>query len=179
MMATESVPPSPQAASANATFEAHTDDVYAWAFRLLGRHHDTLDVVQDVFLRWNQQCHEETPRHARGWLRRVTVNRAIDMLRQRGSTEASRDSAAPEAVGVPRIAAAEHRELRRDIAEALGSLTDIQRTVLVAKVYDSVTFAKIAEELGVAVSTVKTHYVRAISRVSKQLQPRWAPEDLA
>ena len=40
-------------------FESFKDDVYAWAFRVLGSHHDALDMVQDVFLRWIVQALEE------------------------------------------------------------------------------------------------------------------------
>jgi len=64
--------------------------------------------------------------------------------------------------------------LRQDIAAALDRLTDIQRSVLVAKVYDEMTFAEIAAEMSVAVSTVKTHYLRAVQVVRDRLRPRWA-----
>ena len=33
-------------------FEEHRDEVYRWAYRLVGRHHDALDVAQDVFVKW-------------------------------------------------------------------------------------------------------------------------------
>ena len=39
-------------------FERYRHEVYAWAYRLLGRHHDALDVAQDVFLRWAAQRRE-------------------------------------------------------------------------------------------------------------------------
>jgi RNA polymerase sigma factor (sigma-70 family) len=66
--------------------------------------------------------------------------------------------------------------LREDIASALDRLSDIQRSVLVAKVYDEMTFAAIAAEMNVAVSTVKTHYLRAVQAVRDRLRPRWADE---
>ena len=59
-------------------------------------------------------------------------------------------------------------------ATALRKLTEIQRAVLVAKVYDTMTFAQIAAELDLAVSTVKTHYLRAVRALRNQLEPRWA-----
>ncbi len=178
-MAIKSIETRRDEASVAGAFEAHTNEVYGWAYRLLGRHHESLDVVQDVFLKWIGQCESETPDHARGWLRGVTINRAIDVIRQRRKINEASESTAPMAARAPRFAGVEHDELRRDVAAAMGTLTDIQRSILVAKVYDGMTFAKISEELGVAVSTVKTHYVRAIGRISAKLQPQWTREDLS
>ncbi|GAF95160.1 unnamed protein product, partial [marine sediment metagenome] len=56
-------------------------------------------------------------------------------------------------------------------------LSDVQRSVIVAKVYDDMTFAQVAEELGLAVSTVKTHYLRAVGTVRDRLKRRWAKEE--
>ncbi|MCH8244042.1 MAG: LysM peptidoglycan-binding domain-containing protein [Planctomycetes bacterium] len=69
--------------AASGDFEKYTADVYGWAYRLLGRHHDALDVVQDVFLRWDAQCAQHPPDQPRPWLRRVTLNRAIDLTEAR------------------------------------------------------------------------------------------------
>ena len=158
-------------------FEQYAGQVYAWAYRFLGRHHDALDVVQDVFLRWDQQCSQARPLQPRGWLRRVTLNRAIDMSRKRQTgadsmTPMMKMPTADEAAVEPM----DRATLRQDIAAALDRLTDIQRSVLVAKVYDEMTFAEIATEMSVAVSTVKTHYLRAVQAVRDRLRPRWADE---
>lgn len=156
------------------SFEEHADAVYGWAYRLLGRHHDALDVVQEVFLRWSRQCADRTPTKPRGWLRRVTLNKAIDVIRKTRPTAAM--SAELEASN-PRdgraFEPADRDALRGDIAVAIEGLTDAQRSVLVAKVYDEMTFAQIANELEVAVSTVKTHYARAVCAVRDRLKIRW------
>jgi len=158
-------------------FEAYARQVYGWAYRLLGRHHDALDVVQDVFLRWDRQCAESQPVQPMGWLRRVTVNRAIDLRRRRKDApsfveEAAGQSASP----VGEVERADLGMLRRDIAIALETLSDMQRTVLIAKVYDEKTFAQIAEETESAVSTIKTHYLRAVRAVRDRLEDRWGAE---
>jgi len=164
-------------------FEQYTGEVYGWAYRLLGRHHDALDVVQDVFLRWDAQCARQAPKQPRGWLRRVTLNRVIDLRRQRQRIAEPQASAcaestlaetrSPQDVGM-RI---DQEALRDDITTALDRLSDVQRSVIVAKVYDDMTFAQVAEELGLAVSTVKTHYLRAVGTVRDRLKRRWAEEE--
>ncbi len=161
--------------SSSVAFEQYAQQVYAWAYRLLGRHHDALDVVQDVFLRWDEQCAAGAPLQPRGWLRRVTFNRAIDERRRRVSAaktvhEFGRTVALATAGNSP----SDQAELRADIAAALEELTDAQREVFVAKVYDEMTFAEVAKDLDVAVSTVKTHYLRAVRVVRDRLRPRWS-----
>ena len=163
-----------------AGFEQYTGEVYGWAYRVLGRHHDALDVVQDVFLKWDRQCGEQPPKQPRGWLRRVTLNRAIDLRRSNrldskpiaqvfdGPSTSKGLAATNETI--------DQAALRNDISVALDRLTELQRGVLVAKVYDEMTFAQIAAELSLAVSTVKTHYLRAVQAVRDRLQPRWAEE---
>lgn len=157
-------------------FEEYTADVYAWAYRLLGRHHDALDVVQDVFLRWDAQCARQKPGRPRGWLRRVTLNRAIDFKRQSRPAGDAVDEPSVRAVTPEPAAERNPAELRRDITAALDRLTEVQRGVLVAKVYDDMTFAEIAAELELAVSTVKTHYLRAVRAMRDRLRPRYAEE---
>jgi len=161
--------------SRSADFEPYARQVYGWAYRLLGRHHEALDVVQDVFLRWNEKCATSAPVQPRGWLRRVTWNRAMDVCRRWkvdvvATTRLSRPDSVVEADALDRPA------LRADIAAALDQLSDAQREVFVAKVYDEMTFAQIAEEMELGVSTVKTHYLRAVRALRDQLRPRWADE---
>ena len=163
--------------SPGTAFEQYTGEVYGWAYRLLGRHHDALDVVQDVFLRWHAECRRQAPTRPRGWLRRVTLNRAIDLCRRRQTGLEGADAALQRATVQDSAETGMDREtLRSDIASALERLSEAQRGVLVAKVYDEMTFAEIAAELDVAISTVKTHYLRAVQTVRDRLQPRWAEE---
>lgn len=158
-------------------FEQYTQDVYGWAYRLLGRHHDALDVVQDVFLKWDAQCERSSPRQPRGWLRRVTLNRAIDLQRRRRFDQAEPAELAEATVRSDAGAVLDRSALRDDVGAALDGLSDAQRSVLVAKVYDEMTFAQIAGELGLAVSTVKTHYLRALRAVRDRLATRWSEEE--
>ena len=162
------------------TFQEFSDDVYQWAFRVLGRHEDALDVVQDVFLAWDRETRKTALRCQRGWLRTATVNRAIDVRRRRHRAEGSGYEVAVaefEPVGpAPVSRSLEREDLRNRVTAALGELTDAQRAVLTAKLYDDMTFAGIAAELDVAVSTVKTHYLRALQAMRNRLRPTWATE---
>jgi RNA polymerase sigma-70 factor (ECF subfamily) len=161
-------------------FNRFSREVYGWAYRLLGHHHDALDIAQDVFLRWTRQCRDSEPRCARAWLRRVTLNRSIDLRRQRRAVAVTEDEL--DHRSAPRVLCGMNsldvETLRHDVTAGLAKLSDLQRSVLVAKVYDEMTFAEIAAELDVAVSTAKTHYLRAVRTIRDRLQSRWSDEVL-
>ncbi|MCH8314645.1 MAG: RNA polymerase sigma factor [Planctomycetes bacterium] len=163
-----------QTAEPDAAFEAYRNEVYTWAYRLLGRHHDALDVAQDVFLRWVDQCASAPPRNPRAWLRRVTIHRAIDFRRSntRRRIREAISPASPVHVDESKVA---RDELRNDIANAMEALSEMQQSVLFAKVYDGLTFARIAAELEIAVPTVKTHYLRALCALRDRLGQQWGP----
>lgn len=151
-----------------ATFEDHRHQVYAWAYRLLQNHHDALDVTQDVFIKWwRAHTTKDKPANAIGWLRRVTVNQAIDVIRAAGgrATQPANDNRAA-AESSDELAS---RETALSVARALEALTDRQRAAVIAKVYDNCTFARIAEQMGLSVPTVKTHYLRGLQALRLKL----------
>jgi len=156
-------------------FEDHRARVYAWAYRLVQNHHDALDVTQEVLIRWwRTHAVQDAPSNAVGWLRRVTVNLAIDTIRSAARRPERRGGEPVPLADTEALAASDHsvrREAARQVAEALESLSEHQRGVVVAKVYDGCTFARIAEQMGLAVPTVKTHYLRGLEALRRKLPP--------
>lgn len=164
----DNVVASPAHAGADA-YQDHANDVYAWALRIVGCHHDALDVAQDVFLQWRGQCEKQTPHTPRAWLRRATTNRAIDFVRRRRRERPlSSEDEAVKARGQV-MEPSDQFDHSRSLAWALDELSEMQRLVLIAKVFEEMTFAAIAGELELAVPTIKTHYLRAL----KALRQFW------
>jgi len=142
--------------------------VYGWAYRLLGNHHDALDVTQEVFVKWWRASREEHPPHSPvGWLRRVTINHSIDLCNARSRRPTQTDGEFVDERS-PALES-ERRELAAAVSAALSRLPERQRAVLFAKVYDGCTFAEMAGEMELAVPTVKTHYLRALRAVRREL----------
>ena len=98
----------------------------------------------------------------------------------RGPRPLRLESASADALTAARdsesLAAPDASQLHADVVRALEKLTDIQRDVLLAKIVDEQTFARIAEDQQMAVSTAKTHYLRAIRAMHAALGPRWRTE---
>lgn len=149
-------------------FEAHRARVYRWAYAMCGRHEDALDVVQEVFLRMLKRPPEPTSLPAIiAWLRQVTSRVLIDRWR----AETTRSAA--QRRYIPRTDADETpdaREVAERLRAAIQRLSEQQRLVLMAKIYDRQTFQQVADELDIAVPTAKTHYVRALSAIRERLK---------
>lgn len=152
---------------ASTCFREYRAAVYRWALGLCGRHEDALDVMQEVFTRLVRTRPElPQPRQALAWLRRTTVRVAIDARRSDKARRARELSIRPPRTQEP---PAETRELLGRVRDAIRGLSEQQRLVLLCKVYDDMTLQEIAEELGLALPTVKTHYLRALAAVRQRL----------
>lgn len=152
--------------NAEECFIAYAATVYRWALAFCGRHAEAQDITQDVFLRMTQRP-PLLPNAAAAvaWLRRATTSAAIDRWRRR-SSQAPSPRPASAAQQAPALVAHERDERVR---QALATLSEQQRIVLLCKVYDEMTFQEIAGELGVATPTVKTHYLRGLEALSRAL----------
>ncbi|MCB9866680.1 MAG: sigma-70 family RNA polymerase sigma factor [Phycisphaerales bacterium] len=149
------------------TDTAARTQIYGWALRLLRNHHDALDATQEVILRVLRQPARDV-RNPAAWLRRVTVNHCLDVIRAR------RPEACPAPEPVETAGPLQHAariELQAAVITGLATLSEQQRAVLVAKVYDQETFAAIADDMELAIPTVKTHYVRALRAMRRSLHP--------
>lgn len=160
--------PAPPAAALDpqACFEAHRARVYRWALALGGQHADALDAVQEVFLRLLRTRPElRGAGQTLAWLRRTTASVAIDRWRRAG-----RDPpAATPRIAAPPEQALAAEERRAAVRAALLELSEQQRLVIMCKCYDELTFEATAAELGIAVPTAKTHYLRGLAAIRARL----------
>ena len=150
-------------------FETHRARVYRWAYAMCRRHADAADALQEVFVRMLRH-QPELPNDAAavGWLRRTTASVVIDRWRSRASRE-SQTATTPTAESHSPAAALESSELAERARAAMSRLSHQQCLILLARVYDRLSFREIAEELGIAASSAKTHYLRALMHVRTHL----------
>ena len=156
-------------------FERFIPLVFGWARRLTHDRDLSMDVVQDVFLKWNRQCEDAAPARPEAWLRTVTTRRVFEVLRSPRLRVVQLDpDRQAETIDADRTQAGPDDELLRDdVIQALETLTEMQRDVVLAKIMDQKTFAAIATDFDVAVSTIKTHYMRAVRALRDALAGRW------
>jgi RNA polymerase sigma-70 factor, ECF subfamily len=160
----------------------HQRMVYQLAFHLLGHHDEALDLSQEVFLRVFRTIHTFRGQSSlRTWIYRIVVNQSRnrqrwwrrrhrseqvsleDHVRHHGDPPEPGNFAAPDRV-------LGRKELATQIGMALEALPFDQRTAIVLREIDGLSYDEIAFSLGVAVGTVKSRLARARESLRTQLR---------
>jgi RNA polymerase sigma-70 factor, ECF subfamily len=143
------------------------DRVVRTAFQITGNLEDAKDVAQGVFLRlWRVLQRFDLTKRFDTWLYRITVNAAIDSLRERGpkgilqalpddAGERLRDPAqGPDA-------SFDFKQLQATFFRLAARLAPRQRATFILKEIEGLETAEIARTLGVTESTVRNHLLQA------------------
>ena len=151
--------------------ERYQDMVYRVALHALGSPQDADDAVQEVFLRlYTARKPFEGEEHLRRWLLRVTVNWCRDVMRSPWRRTAPLEDRLPAAE--PAFEAPEQQALY----QAVLSLPERYRIVLVLFYYEELPVKEIAALLGLEVSAVTTRLSRARKKLKEVLGEVWQDE---
>ncbi|MCL4694226.1 MAG: sigma-70 family RNA polymerase sigma factor, partial [Candidatus Hydrogenedentes bacterium] len=145
--------------------------VYGACLRVLGNPSDAEDLAQECFL-WLAEHPVEIRSSLGGWLHRMATRRALDAYRSR-ARRLSRDTRFAEST--PEASVPDDltwHEIRALVDEAIDSLPDELREVIVAHFIERRTQQAIAEELGVARRTVINRIQKGIDSVRTTLSKR-------
>ena len=143
----------------------HQRRAYSVARAIVLSHEDAEDAVQEGFLHAYRALHRFLPDQAFGaWLNRIVANAALDITRRRKVRDA--DSLA-DTIASPFHDPAESDELRRRLGQALETLGDRQRAVLVLHDIEGFKHAEIGRMLGIPEGTARSdlHHARARMRL--------------
>ena len=143
----------------------HQSMVFSIALRILGDRSAAEEAAQDVFLELHAKLAElESDEHVLYWLRRVTVHRAIDLLRRRQrSLEIAMDwNDLPEIADRSHAAMNDDLPLIGQLQQLVGSLPAVPRSVLVLRYQEDMSPDEISSVLNMPVATVKSHLQRSL-----------------
>lgn len=160
----------------------HQRMVYQLSLNLLGDHNEALDLSQEVFFRVFRTLPGFRGQSTlRTWIYRIVVNQARnrqrfwrrrhraqqvsldDHIRNHGELLAPRNSFAPDVMLGQKLAA-------ERIRGALDRLPFDQKTALVLREIDGLSYEEIGFSLGIAVGTVKSRLARAREGLRAQLR---------
>jgi RNA polymerase sigma factor (sigma-70 family) len=136
--------------------------LFAYSRQMLGgSRSDAEDVLQDVFLRaYHALRADGRPLTLRAWLYRVAHNRCIDQLR-RPNPAAADIFDLNRGVHDDPTDAAERREDLRRLVEDVRRLPEQQRSALLMREMEGLSYTELADALGVTVPAIKSLLVRA------------------
>ena len=149
-------------------YERYADDVYRIALRLTGSSADAYDVTHDVFLGLPEATQRYDPeRSFAAWLRGVTVRTAQMSIRAVGRRrEVDLSALAGRAVGSSRDVTVNRLTLER----ALDQLSPALRSVIVLRELEGLSYAEVADLLGIKESAVAVRLHRARRRLKEILR---------
>ena len=137
--------------------------LFAYVRQMLGSgpRQDAEDVLQDVFVRaYGALRADERAVHLRAWLYRVAHNRCIDHMRRPVPPAADVFEVSRKPLHDP-IEEAQRRADLAQLVEDVGRLPDQQRSALLMREIDGMSYAHLAGALDVTVPAVKSLLVRA------------------
>ena len=136
--------------------------LFAYTRQMLGgSRSDAEDVLQDVFLRaYGALRNDDRPVTLRAWLYRVAHNRCIDHLRRPvpAAAEVYELSRPPEHDPPDET---ERREDLRRLVQDVQRLPEQQRSALLMREMDGLTYAELADALRTSIPAIKSLLVRA------------------
>lgn len=160
----------------------HQRMVFQLAIHLLGDYEEARDLSQDVFLQVFRTLDRFRGQSAlRTWIYRIAVNLARNRQRwwrrrfradqvsldahieQHGDEVLTDESAGPEL-------ALRRKELAAHVWDALADLPFEQRTAIVLREIDGLSYEEIAFSLGIAIGTVKSRLTRAREALRDRLR---------
>ena len=162
-----------------ALFERYREAAYQAAFRITGRHEDSLDAVQDGFIRAFERLSDfQRESGFKTWLLRIVSNRSLDLLRARkvrlaapletDSEEGRIEPSTPTESNDPGRAL-EQSELGRRLQAAIETLPPDQRAVFALYATGDLTYGEIAEALGIPIGTVMSRLFHARKKLHEAL----------
>jgi RNA polymerase sigma-70 factor (ECF subfamily) len=187
-------------------YDRHASAVFAAACRLTTDRQMAEEVVQETFLAvWNRaELFNPATGSLAAWLHTIARNRTVDRLRAAGrrprlvSVSAVGPDDEPESVALERLAAGGtiaggavmgdadlggapeaalvSAELRETLRQALDTMPDTERTVILLAYRLDLTQSEIADRLGWPLGTVKTRTRRALLRLREVLADTVDPE---
>jgi RNA polymerase sigma-70 factor (ECF subfamily) len=149
-------------------FDQYNKRVYRIAYGVVRQREDALDIVQEVFIKLFRSIRNFKGRSKfYTYLYRLAMNTAIDHVRKAGKYPASRldqegvlQPADEVEKGPDRILL--HKELEGRVNMAMGRLPIDQRTALVLREVEGLSYQEMAETMGCSIGTVmsRLHYGR-------------------
>jgi len=160
----------------------HQRMVYQLSLNLLGDHNEALDLSQEVFLRVFRTIHTFRGHAAlRTWIYRIVINQARNRqrwwrrrhrsqqisldehIRNHGELPQAGNGASPDRL-------LGQKQLAERIGTALDQLPFDQKTALVLREIDGLSYEEIGFSLGIAVGTVKSRLARAREALRAELR---------
>jgi RNA polymerase sigma-70 factor, ECF subfamily len=149
----------------NFLYLRYKDNVYGYVLSIVRDAHEAEDVTQTVFMKLISAIHKYEPRQVAftAWILRVAHNVAIDSLRQRRTVPCE------EVIDHGRASDDSRHDHRRGLEQALETLPEDQRNVVVLRNLVGLSPGEIADRMGRSEASIHGLHHRARVALRREL----------
>src|SRR4051795_9238734 len=156
-----------------ALVQRYESRLLAFCRHMLGSREDAEDVLQEVFAAaYNAMLADERPINARPWLYRIARNRCLNHLRRPVPVGQDSMDIFERDGGQSTSDAVHKREEFRQIVADVHDLPETQRTALLLREIDALSYDQIAEAMETTIRSVKSLLVRARVSLAEAAEAR-------
>jgi RNA polymerase sigma factor (sigma-70 family) len=141
--------------------------------QMLGSTEDAEDVLQEVFVNaYKAMLADEREINLRPWLYRIARNRCLNHLRKPTADAQESMDMVPEVEAASTAEKVHNREEFRQLLTDVGKLPETQRSALLLREMDAMSYEEIAQAMETSVPSVKSLLVRARISLAEASQAR-------
>ncbi|HEX7292577.1 MAG TPA: sigma-70 family RNA polymerase sigma factor [Conexibacter sp.] len=145
----------------------------AFCRHMLGSREDAEDVLQEVFAAaFNAILADDRPINARPWLYRIARNRSLNHLRRTQPIGVDSMDVHYARNGASTADEVDEREQFRELIADVQELPETQRTALLLREIDALSYEQIAEAMETTIPSVKSLLVRARVSLAEAAEAR-------
>ena len=140
----------------NSCVDEYADKLYRFVLKNVRDEDKARDVVQDTFEKVWMKVKDVAREKAKSYLFTVAYNTMIDQIRREKFQTPLEESHAENVVTTTHFT-----DIKRVLEKALGTLNEIQRSVILLRDYEGYSYEEIGRITGLSESQVKVYIYRA------------------
>lgn len=147
-------------------YELYSHKLYSFVFKILKNESEAADIVQEVFVKiWESRDKLGDYQLLNSYIFTIAYNFSISLIRKRISSNKYLERLKNSSILVTAPACIneiEFKELNIQVEELISNLPDRQKQVFLLHRENGLSYAEIAEQLGISKNTVENHMVKAL-----------------
>jgi RNA polymerase sigma-70 factor, ECF subfamily len=147
-------------------YEHYSHKLFSFVFKILKNQAEADDIVQEVFVKiWETRENLGDYKLLNSYFFTIAYNNSIDLIRKRINNnkylEHLKNSSVIQ-ISPSVISEVEFNELNSHVKKLIANLPERQKQVYLLNREHGLTYAEIAEQLGISKNTVENHMVKAL-----------------
>ncbi len=147
----------------NKIVDEHADGLFRFAYSMCKDRDDAQDVVQDAFSKLWEKKDQVDPLKVKSYIFTTAHHKVIDMFRRNKRFQKMEDST------FHMTTHQKSHDLKEVLDEALNTLPEIQKSVILLRDYEGYNYEEIAEIAGLTLSQVKVYIFRGRQKLKSYI----------